>query len=98
MTDPGLALSTRLQTALEAGADFAAGTPSRPCGALVMTDSPLDFVFAEEVAAAQAAGKPLVALESTLISHGLPYPDNIEVARAAESAVRAGARCRQPWQ
>jgi len=55
-----------------------------------MTDSPLDFVFAEEVAAAQAAGKPLVALESTLISHGLPYPDNIEVARAAESAVRAG--------
>ena len=55
-----------------------------------MTDSPLDFVFAEEVVAAQAAGKPLVALESTLISHGLPYPDNIEVARAAESAVRAG--------
>ena len=55
-----------------------------------MTDSPLDFVFAEEVAVARAASMPLVALESTLISHGLPHPDNIEVARAAEAAVRAG--------
>ena len=55
-----------------------------------MTDSPLDFVFAGEVAEARAAGKPLVALESTLISHGLPYPDNVEVASAAEAAVRAG--------
>ena len=55
-----------------------------------MTDSPLDFVFAKEVAVARAASMPLVALESTLISHGLPHPDNIEVARAAEAAVRAG--------
>ena len=59
-----------------------------------MTDSPPDiasnFVFASEVAAARAAAQPLVALESTLISHGLPYPDNIEVARSAEAAVRAG--------
>jgi len=45
-----------------------------------------------EVAAALAAGRPVVALESTLISHGLPYPQNVAVARASEAAVReAGA-------
>ena len=42
-----------------------------------------------EVAAALAAGRPVVALESTLISHGLPYPQNLEVASASEAAVRA---------
>jgi pseudouridine-5'-phosphate glycosidase len=42
-----------------------------------------------EVSAAIAAGRPVVALESTLISHGLPYPQNLEVARASEAAVRA---------
>ena len=42
-----------------------------------------------EVAAAHDHGRPLVALESTLISHGLPHPQNIEVAEAAEAAVRA---------
>jgi len=42
-----------------------------------------------EVADALAAGRPVVALESTLISHGLPYPANVEVARASEAAVRA---------
>lgn len=47
------------------------------------------LVIAPEVADALAAGRPLVALESTLISHGLPYPQNIEVARASEAAVRA---------
>jgi pseudouridine-5'-phosphate glycosidase len=45
-----------------------------------------------DVASALAAGRPVVALESTLISHGLPYPANVEVARASEAAVReAGA-------
>ena len=43
---------------------------------------------APEVAAAMAEGRPVVALESTLISHGLPYPQNVAVARAAEAAVR----------
>ena len=43
---------------------------------------------ADEVAAAVAAGAPVVALESTLISHGLAYPANLEVARASEAAVR----------
>ena len=42
-----------------------------------------------EVADAIAAGRPVVALESTLISHGLPYPQNLEVATASEAAVRA---------
>ncbi len=44
------------------------------------------------VAAALRDRRPVVALESTLISHGLPYPQNLEVARAAEAAVvEAGA-------
>jgi pseudouridine-5'-phosphate glycosidase len=42
-----------------------------------------------EVAEALEKGSPVVALESTLISHGLPRPDNLEVAREAEGAVRA---------
>jgi pseudouridine-5'-phosphate glycosidase len=44
-----------------------------------------------EVAAALADGLPVVALESTLIAHGLPHPDNLYTARAAEAAVRAAA-------
>jgi pseudouridine-5'-phosphate glycosidase len=43
---------------------------------------------AAEVASAVAEGRPVVALESTLISHGLPYPANLDVARASEAAVR----------
>jgi pseudouridine-5'-phosphate glycosidase len=41
-----------------------------------------------EVRDALHAGRPVVALESTLISHGLPWPVNLETARAAEAAVR----------
>ena len=45
-----------------------------------------------EVSAAIAAGKPIVALESTIISHGLPRPSNLEVALECERIVRdAGA-------
>ena len=48
--------------------------------------------FHPDVRAALAAGRPVVALESTLITHGLPYPVNQEVARGMEKAVRdAGA-------
>ena len=43
-----------------------------------------------EVAAALAAGHPVVALESTIISHGLPRPDNLRIARDIEESVRAG--------
>lgn len=42
-----------------------------------------------EVAAALEEERPVVALESTLISHGLPYPQNLEVAQALEAEVRA---------
>jgi pseudouridine-5'-phosphate glycosidase len=41
-----------------------------------------------EVSSALAAGHAVVALESTLVTHGLPQPDNLRVARAAEQAVR----------
>lgn len=47
------------------------------------------LAFSPEVRAALDAGRPVVALESTLISHGLPYPQNVAVARASEGAVRA---------
>ena len=43
----------------------------------------------EEVAAALAHGRPVVALESTIIAHGLPRPDNLRVAREIEAAARA---------
>jgi pseudouridylate synthase len=46
------------------------------------------LIIAPEVAGALAEGRPVVALESTLISHGLPYPQNLEVAAASETAVR----------
>ena len=41
-----------------------------------------------EVAAAVAAGKPVVALESTIISHGMPYPQNVETALNVEKIIR----------
>ena len=41
-----------------------------------------------EVAAALAEGKPVVALESTIISHGMPYPQNVETALNVERIVR----------
>jgi pseudouridine-5'-phosphate glycosidase len=48
--------------------------------------------IAAEVGEALAAGRAVVALESTIVAHGLPRPDNVEVARQCEAAVReAGA-------
>ena len=46
--------------------------------------------IAPDVAEALAAGRPVVALESTIITHGLPRPRNLEVARQIEAAVREG--------
>ena len=40
------------------------------------------------VAAALAEGQPVVALESTIITHGMPYPQNVETARGVEAVVR----------
>ena len=45
--------------------------------------------FSPEVAQAKAEGKPLVALESTIITHGMPYPQNVETARQVEDDIRA---------
>src|SRR6202167_1900688 len=44
--------------------------------------------FPPEVAEARSAKKPIVALESTIITHGMPYPRNVETALAVEHAVR----------
>ncbi len=46
------------------------------------------LVFAPEVREALAAGGPVVALESTLITHGFPYPANVETALAMERVIR----------
>jgi pseudouridine-5'-phosphate glycosidase len=51
---------------------------------------PPALAIAPEVAAALAAGRPVVALESTVIAHGLPRPGNLAVAGELEDAVRAG--------
>jgi pseudouridine-5'-phosphate glycosidase len=45
-----------------------------------------------EVAAALAAGGPVVALESTIISHGMPYPQNVEMARGVEAVQKISTR------
>ena len=52
-------------------------SPSRP------------FEASAEVADALAAGKPLVALESTIITHGMPWPENLEMATGVEELIRA---------
>lgn len=46
--------------------------------------------FSKEVKEAIEAGKPIVALESTIISHGMPYPQNVQTAREVEQIVRDG--------
>lgn len=60
-----------------------------------MTGSPTSTpaiapVLSGEVAAARAENRPIVALESTIITHGMPYPQNIETARLVESDIRSG--------
>lgn len=48
----------------------------------------LDLVLSPEVAEARVDRRPVVALESTLVAHGLPYPQNLEVAKELEQTVR----------
>lgn len=48
----------------------------------------LPISYSKEVAAAKLRGAPLVALESTIITHGMPYPGNIEMARSVEAIIR----------
>ncbi|EEE37014.1 indigoidine synthase A family protein [Rhodobacteraceae bacterium KLH11] len=52
----------------------------------------IDLKYSAEVRAAKEASQPVVALESTIITHGMPYPQNIEVATQVEQDIRdAGA-------
>ncbi len=52
----------------------------------------LPLAFSPEVRAALDAGRPVVALESTIITHGMPFPQNLDTARRVEAEVRtAGA-------
>ncbi len=49
----------------------------------------MDLDISPDVAAAKASGMPIVALESTIVAHGLPWPDNLTIARELEDAARA---------
>lgn len=51
--------------------------------------SDLPILLGDEVSAARRDGRPLVALESTIVTHGMPWPQNVETARAVEAEVRA---------
>ncbi len=53
-----------------------------------MTPHPM-LSLTDEVARALRDGDPVVALESTIISHGMPYPDNVAMAREVEDIIRA---------
>jgi pseudouridine-5'-phosphate glycosidase len=46
------------------------------------------LVRSAPVAAAQAEGRPVVALESTIVAHGMPYPENVRTAREVETTIR----------
>ncbi len=52
------------------------------------TSSP-NFILTPEIARAQQQGRPIVVLESTVITHGLPYPENLALARDMEARVTA---------
>ena len=46
------------------------------------------LTISPEVQQALAAGRPVVALESTIISHGMPYPQNVQTAMLVEQTIR----------
>src|ERR1035441_11034700 len=52
--------------------------------------NPTYLKVAPEIRRALQGGRPVVAWESTIITHGMPYPENLETARSLESQVRAG--------
>ncbi|MGC3993698.1 MAG: pseudouridine-5'-phosphate glycosidase [Propionicimonas sp.] len=55
-----------------------------------MTEPHPMLAVTEEVRDALASGRPVVALESTIISHGMPYPKNVQTAREVEQIIREG--------
>ncbi|KQY14508.1 pseudouridine-5'-phosphate glycosidase [Rhizobium sp. Root482] len=48
----------------------------------------LPMAYSDEVAAAKARNAPIVALESTIITHGMPFPGNLDMARSVEAIIR----------
>ncbi len=54
-----------------------------------MSQPGFDIVYSAEVAMARADKAPIVALESTIITHGMPYPQNVETARKVEQVLHA---------
>jgi pseudouridine-5'-phosphate glycosidase len=48
----------------------------------------VELVLSQDVGVARSAGTPIVALESTIVAHGLPWPDNLPIAQELEAAVR----------
>ncbi|PLW78827.1 pseudouridine-5'-phosphate glycosidase [Cohaesibacter celericrescens] len=53
----------------------------------------LPITYSAEVQAARDAGKPIVALESTIITHGMPYPENVSTALGVEQIIREEGAC-----
>jgi pseudouridine-5'-phosphate glycosidase len=68
------------------GGQIARGTSPQTGNVKIMTNFAIRY--GDDVAAARMRGAPIVALESTIVAHGLPRPDNITVARQIESTVR----------
>lgn len=66
------------------------GAPGHPLPTTALTHRAVPIVYGDEVADALAERRPVVALESNVITHGLPYPDNAATARKVEEAVRKG--------
>jgi pseudouridine-5'-phosphate glycosidase len=58
-----------------------------------MKTKPTDFVYSTDVEKSIHSTTPLVALESTVITHGLPYPKNLELAQSMEQVVRSEGAC-----
>src|SRR5260221_11737191 len=50
----------------------------------------MKLVLSDDISTALVVGRPVVALESTVISHGLPYPQNFQTAKSLEKLVRDG--------
>ncbi|MEL6746090.1 MAG: pseudouridine-5'-phosphate glycosidase, partial [Pseudomonadota bacterium] len=46
------------------------------------------MVFSDPVKTAMDAGRPIVALESTIVTHGMPWPENLNTARKVEAIIR----------
>ena len=55
-----------------------------------LPESPAPIRYGPEVLAARATGQPIVALESTILTHGMPYPQNLQMAQQVEADIRAG--------